>query len=52
MSLEPSPTRRSEGSGKDECETTGAEEGHEVPSGKVGGGIRFDSIEVGKSGRD
>jgi len=29
-----------------------AEEGYEAPSGKVGSGIKFDSIAVGKSGRD
>ena len=43
---------RNEESGKDEWGTTGAEEGYEVPSGKVGGGIRLDSIAVGRSGRD
>ena len=35
-----------------ECETTGVDEGYEVPSGKVGVGVRFDSIAAGKSGRD
>ena len=51
LSLEPSPTSRIEESGKTKVRPPAQGKSHQAV-GKVGGGIRFDLIIVGKSLRD